>query len=196
MAQQDYRSWLLGLFKASPYDRLPTGNEEAQTAQVKPNIGQILRSKRFRIVGPIVFAMLLLAAGYYHKGQDLSLHYFRNTVPSMILKTPQTPKASYTPSGVDWSRYAYVQYVTNPEYLCNSVMLFEILHRLGSKPDRLMMYPDTMSLDVASSNSVSMLLLKARDEYQVKLMPVTVQHRSGGDGWFSSPPSVRTVLSN
>jgi alpha-N-acetylglucosamine transferase len=41
----------------------------------------------------------------------------------------------------DWTQYAYIQYVTNSDYLCNSVMLFETLHRLGSKADRLMLVP-------------------------------------------------------
>ena len=33
--------------------------------------------------------------------------------------------------GVDWSQFAYTQYVTNLDYLCNSVMLFERLHQLN-----------------------------------------------------------------
>ncbi|KAI9036774.1 nucleotide-diphospho-sugar transferase [Aspergillus affinis] len=48
---------------------------------------------------------------------------------------------------VGWSRFAYAEYVTNTLYLCNSVMLFEALHRLGSKPDRLMMYPSAFLQD-------------------------------------------------
>jgi hypothetical protein len=36
---------------------------------------------------------------------------------------------------LNWSDFAYTQYVTNTNYLCNSVMLFESLHRLKSKAD-------------------------------------------------------------
>lgn len=82
---------------------------------------------------------------------------------------------------VDWSRYAYVQYVTNTAYLCNSVMLFEILNRLQSKPDRLLMYPSDFSIDTEDDSTESRLLRKARDEYHAKLMPVTVQSRISGD---------------
>ncbi|QKX54216.1 uncharacterized protein TRUGW13939_01301 [Talaromyces rugulosus] len=82
---------------------------------------------------------------------------------------------------VDWSRYAYVQYVTNTAYLCNSVMLFEILHRLQSKPDRLLMYPSDFSVDTEDDSTESYLLRKARDEYQAKLMPIEVQSRISGD---------------
>ena len=74
-----------------------------------------------------------------------------------------------------WSRFAYVQYVTNLPYLCNSIMLFERLHSLGCKPDRLMMYPSGFSFD--DNSTESRLLTKARDEYKVKLMPVDVQRR-------------------
>ncbi|KPM40257.1 Glucose N-acetyltransferase 1 [Neonectria ditissima] len=91
--------------------------------------------------------------------------------------------------GVDWSRFAYTQYVTNAEYLCNSVMMFETLHRLGSRPDRVMMYPQWM-LDPAAATadtSHGLLLIKARDRYGVKLRPIEVQSRAGGDAtWAES----------
>ena len=54
----------------------------------------------------------------------------------------------------DWSRFAYVQYVTNLPYLCNSVMLFESLYRLGSMPDRLLLYPSSFSIENNSTVSV------------------------------------------
>lgn len=81
---------------------------------------------------------------------------------------------------VDWSRFAYTQYVTNSDYLCNSVMIFEALHRLGSKADRVMMYPNYMMKDPSiqyTKGRNKRLLLKARDEYGVKLVPIDVQHR-------------------
>ncbi|GKU19583.1 unnamed protein product [Fusarium langsethiae] len=84
---------------------------------------------------------------------------------------------------VDWSRFAYIQYVTNEDYLCNSVMIFEQLHRLGSKADRLLMYPKEMlEPDAAYSNKRGgQLLIRARDEYNVTLQPIEIQHRDGQD---------------
>ncbi|KAJ6041356.1 uncharacterized protein N7446_010753 [Penicillium canescens] len=76
-------------------------------------------------------------------------------IQSLLILT-DGPTVAYLPShhgvqadvdAVDWSRFAYTQYVTNTAYLCNSVMLFETLHRLNSKPDRVMMYPSEFSLD-------------------------------------------------
>ncbi|KFA79953.1 hypothetical protein S40288_05130 [Stachybotrys chartarum IBT 40288] len=86
-------------------------------------------------------------------------------------------------SSVDWSTFAYTQYVTNSEYLCNSLMLFEVLHRLGSRPDRVLMYPSDMVDPTATyaDDDDARLLLKARDEYGVHLVPITIRHRKGAD---------------
>ena len=86
---------------------------------------------------------------------------------------------SLRPQATDWSDFAYVQYVTNLPYLCNSVMLFESLHRLGSKADRLLMYPDEMN--PSQDNVEGKLLRKARDEYEAVLQPIEVQQRPSTD---------------
>ncbi|KAB8264203.1 nucleotide-diphospho-sugar transferase [Aspergillus pseudonomiae] len=72
---------------------------------------------------------------------------------------------------VDWSRYAYVQYVTNTDYLCNSIMIFEALSRMNSQADRLMMFPSNFKLD--NDTTEGKLLLKARDQCDVQLIPIT-----------------------
>lgn len=82
---------------------------------------------------------------------------------------------------VDWSRFAYSQYATNTAYLCNSVMIFETLHRLNSRADRLLMYPSRFSTDENDNGTESRLLRQARDEFNVKLVPTHVQTRHGGD---------------
>ncbi|KAF2145326.1 glycosyltransferase family 8 protein [Aplosporella prunicola CBS 121167] len=78
--------------------------------------------------------------------------------------------------GVDWSRFAYSQYATNSAYLCNSVMVFDALKRLGSRADRILFYPaewDTIIHDKVDRDS--QLLVKARDWLDVKLIPVNMQ---------------------
>jgi len=60
-------------------------------------------------------------------------------------------------------------------------MLFEILHRLGSKPDRIIMYPESFKADIDADTTEGKLLSLARDVYGVKLMPIQVQRRNGGD---------------
>lgn len=84
-------------------------------------------------------------------------------------------RAFRNPSNVDWSRFAYTQYVTNSEYLCNSVMFFESLHRLSSRPDRVMMVPFGMLEPEMVNSSDAYLINKARDEYNVKIVPITIQ---------------------
>ncbi len=75
---------------------------------------------------------------------------------------------------IDWSRFAYAQYVTTPAYLCNSVMIFESLHRLGARADKLMMYPHQWDVSPENDNFESRMLRKARDEYGVGLAPIEV----------------------
>lgn len=97
-------------------------------------------------------------------------------IPPVPGWAPSLPAASN--GDVDWSRFAYVQYVTDAAYLCNSVMLFEILHRLGSKADRLLMYPSTFNLE--GDKIESRLLREAETKYGAKLQPIQIQRRPGG----------------
>ncbi|KAJ5772943.1 hypothetical protein N7457_007839 [Penicillium paradoxum] len=82
---------------------------------------------------------------------------------------------------IDWSRFAYTQYATERPYLCNSVMMFETLNRLGSKADRVLMYSSEWSMAEDADTYESNLLRYARDRYAVKLKPIEVQMRPGND---------------
>lgn len=74
---------------------------------------------------------------------------------------------------VDWSRFAYSQYVTTSAYLCNAVMVFEALHRLGSRAERILFYPEDWDTWIENGNDRdSQLLVLARDQYNVQLMPI------------------------
>jgi len=84
-------------------------------------------------------------------------------------------------SSADWSRYAYIQYVADATHLCNSFMIFESLHRLGSKAERLMMYPEEWTIDSKSSDAE--LFRRAKHEFNVKLQPVHVQQLDGDTTW-------------
>ena len=88
---------------------------------------------------------------------------------------PPTHAPSLRYKNINWSRYAYSQYATDSHYLCNSLMLFEALERLGSKAERILMYPEEWDIDIASkSDRDSQLLVMARDWYRVKLLPVQI----------------------
>lgn len=77
---------------------------------------------------------------------------------------------------VDWSRYAYTTYATSETYLCNCVMVFEALHRLGSRAERVLFYPKEWDLIVESdSDRISQLLLMAKDDYNVQVVPSTIE---------------------
>ena len=161
---------------------------------LRPTIGQILMSKRVRYIASAVFVGLLFFLAFHNYDRIPTLDAWRQTTTTVDGTTsagpadPHCPNPETSPSAddgnVDWSRFAYTQYVTNEAYLCNSVMIFETLWRLKSKANRVMMYPEEMMdpAETAPKSTEAKLLVKARDQYDVKLVPISVQRRTGGDG--------------
>ncbi|KAL8689675.1 MAG: hypothetical protein Q9218_004705 [Villophora microphyllina] len=104
----------------------------------------------------------------------------------------QAPSLQY--KNVNWSRFAYFQYATSTAYLCNAVMVFESLHRLGSKASRVLVYPEEWDTRIENpSDRDSQLLVKARDWYKVKLVPadIPVTHDRGQQDGDQSAPFVK-----
>ncbi|PIA96313.1 Glucose N-acetyltransferase 1 [Cercospora beticola] len=79
------------------------------------------------------------------------------------------------PKPIDWSRYAYVQYVTDNHSLCNAYMVFDALKRHGSKADRILMYPKQWDkVDDSPQDRNSQLLIRAEKIFKAKLKPISV----------------------
>jgi len=123
----------------------------------------------------------------------LSLSHFipqASTEPTTPQYTADSPSAMTCDDGVQWSDFAYVQYVTNANYLCNSLMILDALNRSKTKADRIMMYPEGWNVakdNTADAPTESKLLAKARDLYQAKLVPIQVQSFEKGDAtWKDS----------
>jgi alpha-N-acetylglucosamine transferase len=112
-------------------------------------------------------------------------HFVR--LPAALLVIPHnTTQLSPKTDSVNWSGFAYVQYVTNQNHLCNSLMMFEALHRFGAKADRIMMFPEDWHVPLPEEESIdisieSKLLAQARDLYQAKLVPIKIQSVDKGD---------------
>ena len=137
-----------------------------------------MQSTRFYISGfaAIIFLalLLLLAQNRPKELRPDAMNPIRQSAEQGMGERQDSDRKTW--KGTEWSQFAYVQYVTNQPYLCNSIMLFERLYSLGCRPGRLMMYPSGVSLD--DNSTESRLLTKARDEYKVKLKPVDVQRRT------------------
>lgn len=96
---------------------------------------------------------------------------------------PPLPHVQY--NRVDWSRYAYSQYATSSAYLCNAVMVFESLHRLGSRADRVLFYPESWDTDISDANDRdSQLLVLAKEKYGVLLVPIDLNLVKEGSGLY------------
>jgi hypothetical protein len=161
------RQWLY-----TPMSSCTGRSKDLLTEQTSPFLPGTLAPRRYRWTGALVFAIVVLYL--------LLSHDF---IPAESLRASD----SDTSIAVDWSQFAYTQYVTNSEYLCNSVMFFESLDRLSSQADRVMMYPSKMFNSENDTSRDIELLVKARDEYNVKLVPITVQHKDNADAtWADS----------
>ena len=122
----------------------------------------------------IVVAILGLLATFWVFKSTRQLRELHYPQPQCLKSNPISPPKDWASQRIDWHQYAYVQYVTNPTYLCNSVMLFESLDRMGSKAERLLLYPSHFSLDPETVEG--RLLHRAREEYDVKLEPIQIQN--------------------
>lgn len=187
--------FISSFFNLPRYTRF--GSSDSTTTEgntTKFHFWQIISLRRARELAVILFIFLLLAwtSTWLTNTRSVTKAFASG---GSITSTCQngTVKDSLKES-LDWSRFAYVQYATNPAYLCNSVMVFEILHRLNSKADRLLMYPSDYEIDgdPETESSNSRLLRKARDQYDVKLKAIAVQRRNSADGKFGR----RTISRN
>ncbi|PKX90240.1 glycosyltransferase family 8 protein [Aspergillus novofumigatus IBT 16806] len=103
--------------------------------------------------------------------------WFRREAPS------PAPVSHIDYNKVDWSRYAYSQYATSSAYLCNAVMVFEALERLGSRADRVLFYPEDWDLFVADDHDRdSQLLELAKEKYKALLVPISAEMIKAGGG--------------
>lgn len=142
---------------------------------------RVLASRAARwIATAVVCGFLFFIVQNYHR---ISSPFLVELSDRQNTRLDTTTIPSLQSDNINWSRFAYIQYVTNSEYLCNSVMLFETLHRLGSVAGRVMMYPSHMfdPYGADAETNDARLIMKARDEYKVKLMPITVQRRGVHD---------------
>ncbi|KAF2005410.1 glycosyltransferase family 8 protein [Amniculicola lignicola CBS 123094] len=148
-----------------------------------------LRSRRVRTALLLVVAVvIILTLANYSSLPDRihDLAPLANSSSPAVSAPNQGAKPNQDPvvGDVQWSDFAYVQYVTNPIYLCNSLMILEALNRVGSKADRLMMYPQEWELPKGDGSEVpyeSKLLAQAKDVYKTKLVPIKVMTFTNSD---------------
>ncbi|GAV55231.1 hypothetical protein ZYGR_0AS05550 [Zygosaccharomyces rouxii] len=84
-------------------------------------------------------------------------------------------KVSKQREKVDWTKFAYVNYATDINYLCNSFIMFQSLKKYGTKAKLHLMVSDQMlSTDDEYSQPANMLLqrIKNLDPEQVVIKPV------------------------
>lgn len=157
----------------SSWTHSPLDDEEAATTQPS------WKDRARNLVGIRVLRRVLLALLLIFVFANLfRLRTFRDFVPIDAVPLEQLPDE------VDWSQYAYCQYVTDPHYLCNSVMIFEALDRVGAKASKVMMLPS--SWDITADDDTGRLIRQTQAKYNVQLSPIQVQHFFGEPTWADS----------
>ncbi|PTB52417.1 glycosyltransferase family 8 protein [Trichoderma harzianum CBS 226.95] len=119
-----------------------------------------LTSRRSRIILALTFVIITICL-FLSRTDD---YYHQHTATILYKSSKET-------TDLDWSKYAYTQYATSSEYLCISVMLLERLHHLGSRADRVLMYPTKMLPDPETNddtwaNSYTKLLAFNLTQYE------------------------------
>jgi len=152
----------------------------------------MLRLKPIFIVFTILILGLLLYQGSWaYGGEDRNPRHRKTPKVKEIppKPAPLSPADLRTGKGadvVDWSKFAYLQYVTASQFLCCSIMIFQSLNRLKSKADRVLMYPEAWG-EVGDERWMKLpeedrkLMEKAKDKFKVKLRPVGIIHAAGAE---------------
>jgi alpha-N-acetylglucosamine transferase len=136
-----------------------------------------LRRIRTALIGAVLLHFIVSLSRF----ADLALPEIHMVAP------PQNASGSSSTSiqdKVKWNDFAYVQYITNGDYLCNSLMIMESLQRSRTRADRVMMYPEDWHIsdnNTPNASIESKLLVQARDLYGAKLVPIQIQSFTKGD---------------
>lgn len=110
--------------------------------------------------------------------------------PSVIVKAKEDPPpAAMMPPAKKgqcegMGCFAYSHTAGHVSYLCNALMMFESLHRLGSAADRVMLH--NQEWKEGSNTFAGRMLAKAKNEYGVKLIPIKINAVEGQWTWQES----------
>ncbi|KAI9663376.1 MAG: N-acetylglucosaminyltransferase [Alyxoria varia] len=136
-----------------------------------------LSRKATLIIATVLISLMLLTAGSGPARNKLKEY----KIPPEWMPESKEEDSHLAQQEANWTQFAYTQYVTDEDYLCNSVMMFETLHYLESKAERVMLFPrDWHDENRTDKSKHAELLRKAETEYSVKLVPVDIQ-RGGGE---------------
>jgi hypothetical protein len=153
----------------------------------------------------------MLADNYWEDDKLQDRHYYarqredraggRFYWPMILRRSKATPLISFfglllviwwwfargeQPVQLEWSRFAYSQYTTDTQTLCNALMVFESLHKLGSKADRVLLYPQEWT--VKRDDRTAWLMQLAQQKFGVKLQAVELLGAGpDADGEAESP---------
>lgn len=187
------RAWLPSAAAASPrvslksrFGSSPSDQSRQRQHGTQDSWFQDLRILRGRLIDRLaVLLAVLISIAFltYHRDRFISpgVHVWTHSFHCLGLGGSLLPSWSR----VDWSSYAYVSYATSPDHVCNSLMLAESLHRLGAKPDTLILYATDLAPGslLESNTSSAHLLQRASKLYNAHAEPVPLLSSKGDATW-------------
>jgi hypothetical protein len=146
-----------------------------QTAVAQDSWFQDLRLLRGRLIERlgVVLALAICAAYLVFRHDQFvkpAVHVWTQSLNRLRLGGSLIPSWSR----VDWSAYAYVTYATSRDHVCNSLMLAESLHRLGARPNTLILYASELVSELDPNTSLARLLQQATQMYDARVQPVNL----------------------
>lgn len=160
----------------------------------------VVHSRLRVLVGLAILSMLSITFFFHWDGSE-GINFAKLNVKQENTTLP-APEEPLVPDGTDyikvnWNDFAYVQYATDIDYLCNSAMIFEQLHNLQVKAQKVLIYPiewgvpgeDTLlpPEDPEKDTKEQFILQRIRDDFDVTLKPVAlIRLDSDQEYWASS----------
>jgi hypothetical protein len=148
---------------------------------------RILRGRPIERIAVLLGLLIFTAFLAYHHDRlhfvDFAAHHVWNSSKNRL---GVIGGGSLLPtwSRVNWNEFAYVLHATSSGQACGSLMLAESLHRLGAKPETVVLYaadlgggdkfPSSSSSSSSSSSPPADLLRRATELYGARLEPVQV----------------------
>ncbi|KAL0941332.1 glucose n-acetyltransferase [Colletotrichum truncatum] len=134
--------------------------------------------RRVQIFASVSLACLLLFSTFLY----LSPRSLPPVVTNIIEASPWKP--TWTTEQLE-PRFAYVQYVTNLDYLCNAVINFGLLRRYGAKEDLVLIHPKSWSEGQSGEAKALAKLKEARPEINMRAFDV-ISTSKGDSTWRDS----------
>jgi len=181
-----YKSWqdlsVLVSWYQQPQNINSNTNNQHVSYKIRSMAGLHMFSRRVRHILSARSTQVVLACVFILSAlRYVIVHNYRREPPILTI----TLDSLVEPPDFNWTNVYNVQYAATPIHLCNALMLWSQIERIGSRAQRLMYYPSHWSPDEIDDSDpekeltpIARLLTSAIEDYAVTLQPLDVLHEN------------------